>query len=116
MSDRNIRWGRVVKESDDKGPYKLHTIETDGKQMDIQAVECYGVQGNSIAECQCLVLVPDGDEGKAVAIIMPPPAKRTDQQKAGEVSYVNHETGNVIKHEANGDTTIRTAGILHINP
>lgn len=107
--DRNIRWGVIVGPSDDKGPYKLHAIETDGKTMDAMALDLYGVQGNAITGGQCLILVPDGDEGKAVFIPLPPPAKRVDGQKEGEVSYKNHVTGNVIQHDANGHTTVETA-------
>jgi hypothetical protein len=113
---KNIRWGRITGASDDKGPYKLHSVETDGKVMDMMALDLFGVQGNAMKDGQCLVLVPDGDEGKAVMIPLPPPAKRIDGQKEGEVSYNNPVTGNVIKHDADGNTTIKTSGILHINP
>ncbi len=116
MSDRNIRWGWIKGPSKDKGPYKLHEAEVDGKSMDVIAIEPYGVQGNAISDCQCVIFVPDGDEGKAIAICVPPPAKRVDAQKEGEVSYKNHATGNVIQHDANGNTTVKTAGIFHVNP
>lgn len=115
MSDRNIRWGELKKASDDKGPYKLHTIECDGKEMDCQAIEGFGVQSNAIPGSQCLVLVPDGDEGKAVCIIMPPPEKRVDQQKEGEVTLKNHTTGNSIQHQANKDTVHTSHGNIIMN-
>lgn len=113
---RSIRWGKLKGPSDDKGPYKLHTIETDGKEMDIHIIEPYGIQGNAIKDSMVLVFVPDGDEGKAVGIALPPPAKRVEGQKDGEVQLKNHATGNEIKHEAGGDTIIKTAGIFHVNP
>lgn len=123
MSDRNIRWAQVKKASDDKGPYKLYTVETDGKEMDCIGVETYGVQGNAPQDCQALVLVPDGDEGKAVVIILPPPAKRTDQQKEGEVTFINHVKGQTIKHDADGNTRhdapkdiiMTSGGEIHLN-
>ena len=73
---------------------------------------------------QALILAPDGDEGRAIAFVMPRPKDRVDGQKEGESQFVNHETGNTITHSADGTTThtsagdiiIRSAGIVHINP
>ena len=57
-------------------------------------------------------------------MIAAPPADRVDGQKPGEKTYKNHKTGNFIKHDDGGDTTIETSndalikseGIVHINP
>lgn len=104
----NIRWATVTKSSNDKGPYKLVDVESDGHKFTAHVIEPYGVQGSPLKDGQALIIPVDGDEGKAVALIMPPPAKRTDQQKEGEVSYPNHDTGNTIKHDKDGHTTITT--------
>jgi len=103
-----IRWATIKKSSNDKGPYKLVEVESDGHQFVAHVLEGYGVQGSPLKDGQALIIPVDGDEGKAVAIVMPPPAKRTDEQKEGEVSYVNHDTGNVMKHDADGTTTTTT--------
>lgn len=116
MSSRNIRWGELTGVSNDKGPYKLHEVETDGKKMDVQAIEIYGMQGNAVKGGQVLILVPDGDEGKAVGIFMPSPKDRVEQQKEGEVQLKNHATGNSIQHAENGDTIVKTKGVFRVNP
>lgn len=108
--DGSFRWGEVVKPSNDKGPYKLVRVQSDGHEVTAIVLEPYGVQGSPLKGGQALMIPIDGDEGKMVAIIMPPPAKRTDEQKEGEVSYPNHDTGNFIKHDADGNTTIQTKG------
>lgn len=108
--DGSARWGEVVKASNDKGPYKLIRVQSDGHELTAIVLESYGVQGSPLNKGQCLLLPIDGDEGKMVAIVMPPPSKRTDQQKEGEVTYINHDTGNSIKHDVDGNTTIELPG------
>lgn len=103
-----MRWGEVVGASNDKGPYKLVRVQSDGQEVTAIVLEPYGVQGSPMKKGQAILIPIDGDEGKMVAIIMPPPAKRTDGQKEGEVSYPNHDTGNTIKHDVDGNTTITT--------
>lgn len=105
-----IRWGEVVAASNDKGPYKLVRVQSEGHEVSAIVLEPYGIQGSPLKKGQAILIPIDGDEGKMVALVMPPPAKRTDQQKEGEVSYLNHETGNAIKHDADGNTTITTPG------
>ena len=116
MSTSQIRWGVLTTVSNDKGPYKLATFSIDGKDVVAKVLDVTGVQANPKKNSQAMIICPDGDEGRAFAIVIPPPADRTDLQKEGEVSYPNHVTGNVIKHEAGGDTTVKTAGIFHVNP
>ena len=104
------RWGEVTEVSNDKGPYKLVRVQSDGQEVTAIVIEPYGIQGSPLKKGQAILFPMDGDEGKMVALIMPPPAKRVDQQKEGEVSYINHDTGNVMKHDADGHTTITTPG------
>jgi phage gp45-like len=129
--DGSARWGELVKVSNDKGPFKMIRVQSDGHEVSAKVIEPYGVQGSPVKDSIVLMFPLDGDEGKMVALVMPPPAKRTDQQKPGEVSYVNHDTGNAMKHDADGTTTtttkkdhvvkagsdgrINTGGILYIN-
>lgn len=108
MSHRMIRFGVIKAPSNDKGPHKLTTVVADGKEMQVQVIEPYGVQGSPIKDGMVLILTPDGDDGKAVGIMMPPPKDRVDQQKPGEVTYKNHVTGNRIQHDADGHTMIET--------
>jgi phage gp45-like len=106
MSDRNIRWGQLTGVSDDKGPYKLTEVETDGKRMNVIVVEPFGIQSVPHSNAQMLILVPDGDEGKAIGIAMPRPANRIDQQKEGEVTLQNHDEQQYVKLDANGNVNI----------
>lgn len=126
-----MRWGEMVGESNDKGPYKLGRFQSDGQEVTAIIMESYGVQGSPLKGGQTLLIPLDGDEGKMLAFVLPPPSKRTDQQKPGEVSYPNHDTGNVMKHDVKGNTTtttkkelvdkvgtdarINTGGIYYIN-
>lgn len=108
MSTAQIRWGKLTRVSNDKGPYKTATFSVDGVDREIKVIEPFGVQANPMKDSQAMIICPDGDEGRAVALVMPPPAKRTDGQKEGEVSYVNPVTGNTIKFDADGHTTVTT--------
>lgn len=109
------RWATITKVSEDKGPYKLVTVEAEGHEIDVIILEGYGVQGSPIKDGQVYILPTNRDNGQAVGVMMPPPAKRRDGQKEGEASYINHATGNRMKHDANGNTLIDTAGICYIN-
>lgn len=106
--DGTARWGQIVTVSNDKGPFKLIRVQSDGHEVTAKVLEPYGVQGSPMKDGIVLMFPLDGDEGKMIAIAMPPPAKRTDEQKPGEVSYVNHDTGNAMKHDADGTTTTTT--------
>ncbi len=108
MSDRNIRFGVITKTSADKGPHKLVTAIADGKEMVVQVFEPYGIQGSPLKDGVVLIFSPDGDDGKAVGIVMPAPKDRVDQQKPGEVTLKNHDTGNRIQHTVDGHTLIDT--------
>ena len=108
MSNRNIRFGVVKEESADKGPHKLVRAISDGKSMDVKVWETTGISASPTKDSDMLILTPDGDDGKAVGFIMPPPAKRTDGQKPGDVSYPNHVTGNTIVHDKDGNTVVKT--------
>lgn len=106
----SIRWAEVIKPSNDRGPYKMVEVESDGHTFIAHVIEPYGVQSSPLKGGQALIIPVDDDEGKAVALILPPPAKRTDQQKEGEASFVSHKTGNALKHDDDGHTTITTPG------
>jgi phage gp45-like len=119
-----IRRAVVTKVSNDKGPVKLVTVESEGKEMDVEVFETDGASSNPLEGSSCLLLPVQGDDGQIVAIIGAPPAVRVDQQKPGEKTYKNHDSGNYIKHDADGNTVIKTTadtiigsgGIVHINP
>ena len=64
-----------------------------------------------------MVFLPDGDEGKAVAVIMAPPKDRVDGQKPGMVTVKNHAKGQHMVMDDDGNVIIRSPnGIVHINP
>lgn len=98
------RWAQIIGASNDKGPYKILRVQSEGHEFDAMVIEPYGVQGSPLKEGQAFLLPMNMDTGQAVVMVMPPPSKRTDQQKEGEVSYVHHETGNKIQHNNDGDT------------
>lgn len=114
MSDRNLRWGVVKTVSNDKGPHKVCEIECDGKKMTAFVGEVFGVQSVPHVGAQVVIGLLDGDEGKAVVLAsMPRPKDRVDGQKEGEVSIKNHDTGNAIKHDKDGHTSVSTKADLN---
>lgn len=136
-----FRWGVLTKASNDKGPFKLGIFEVDGKS-DIVALifEPYGLQASALVGSSAAIFYPDCDEGRALAFVMAPPAKRIDGQAEGESSFANLDTGNVLKHDkdgnsvltsqqdidltagaevkitSTGDTIVKTTGLFHVNP
>lgn len=127
MSDRNLRQGVVSKggSSKDKGPHKLCKIECDGKEMDCLMAETFGVQSNPHEGAHVIIACLDGDEGRGTIIAsMPRPKDRQDGHKEGETSFMNHDTGNRIFHDKDGNSThstkkdfiVKSKGIIHLNP
>lgn len=98
------RWGDIIKESADKGPYKLLRVQSEGHEFDAIVIESYGMQASPIEKGQVFVLPFNTDNGQAVAMVLPPPAKRVDLQKPGEVSLKNHVSGNRRYMDNDGDT------------
>lgn len=111
-----IRRGVVTKVSNDKGPHKLVTVESEGNEMEVEVMEPDGSSSSPLEGSNCWLFPVQGDAGEMVAMISAPPADRVDQQKPGEKTYKNHKTGNYIKQDDNGDTIISSAGVVHINP
>ena len=102
------RWGQITEVSNDKGPYKLARVQSEGHEMEVLIVEPTGVQANPLKDSQIYIFPTNADNGQVIGIALPPPAKRVDQQKEGEVTYSNLLTENAIKHDADGNTTITT--------
>jgi phage gp45-like len=105
---RAIRFGRVLGPSKDKGPHKQVKVRSNGREFRAKVWEPYGVSGNPVTDSECLILVPEGDEGKAVVIPMPPPAKRRDGQSEGDLTYENIATGAFISMSADGSIVLQT--------
>jgi phage gp45-like len=114
MSSRNIRFGVIEEESKDAGPHKLVRVKADGKMMDLKIWEPYGVQGSPPKGSEVLIFAPDGDDGKAVGIAMPPASQRVDGQKPGELTYINHVAGQKVKMSANGNVDVECSGTYTI--
>lgn len=132
MSTAQIRWGKLSRVSNDKGPYKLATFSIDGVDRECKILDVSGIQSNPMKDSQAMIICPDGDEGRAFAIVIPPPAERTDALKEGESVLTNHKDKQYIKMsegghieekakgnkttEVDGTITIKSGGILHLNP
>lgn len=102
-----IKFGVVHQESKDKGPYKLGQAMADGKVMDVEFCDLTGMEGSPLKDSRCIILSPDGDDGKAVAIVFGPAVKdRTDGQKPGEVTYKNHKSGTQRVFKDGGDEVV----------
>jgi hypothetical protein len=119
MSSRSIRFGTVHEESNDKGPFKIGKVMADGKVMDVEFMDLTGSEGSPLKNSRVVVFTPDGDDGKAVAMVFGPPVKdRTDGQKPGEVTFKNHKTGSKtqmahdgsINTESSKDVTTKAKG------
>ncbi|MFP3921669.1 MAG: hypothetical protein ACLFPA_12270 [Dichotomicrobium sp.] len=110
----HVRFGEVLEASNDKGPHKLVKIQSDGKEMIAEIWEPYGVQGSPPRQSTGLVLIPDGDEGKAVFIPKPPPKDRVDGQAEGEVTYKNHVAGQALKMDKDGNVTLELSGTFTV--
>jgi len=108
MSTSQIRWAKLTTASNDKGPYRVAEFDVDGAPRKFKVVSSYGVEANPEADSMALITCPDGDEGRGTAHVMPAPAKRMDGLKPGEVAYRCPLSGNMIKHDADGHTTIST--------
>lgn len=125
------RWGEVIEESNDKGPYKIVRVQSEGHEFEAIIVEAYGMQASPVKGGQIFILPFNADNGQAMAMVLPPPAKRVDEQKPGEVSIKQHKSGNRRYMDNDGDTqeatkrdfsiktkrhhTIDTEGICYIN-
>lgn len=118
------RLGEVIEVSNDKGPHKLVTVRCEDKEFICKVWESDGATSSPLIGSECMISPLNNDDGQWVAVIGAPPDKRVDGQKPGEKTYMNHKTGNYIKHaddastEVNsaGDVIIKSAGIVHINP
>ena len=104
------RWGNLIEVSNDKGPYKLAKFESDKHQFTAQIIDPYGMQGNPPKGSQCLLIPVDGDEGKMIAFVMPPPKDRVDALKAGETAYKNHVAGQQTTFTEDGDIVTTASG------
>lgn len=117
MSTEQFRWATLKTVSNDKGPYKMATFTADGQDIIAHVLDIGGVQMNHQQDSLAFIITPDGDPGRAIAFVLPPPANRTDQQKEGEVTYTNHKKGQTIKMDEDGNIIIKSAGgVVHINP
>ncbi|MDX2308088.1 MAG: hypothetical protein NW216_07615 [Hyphomicrobium sp.] len=110
---RNIRWGTVLRVPNDKGPYKIATVESDGAEYEVSVLDLGGVQSQPVVGGQVIMFLPDGDEGKAAGIFQPPPADRVDQQAAGASTFKNWTHGQSIVLGDDGKITIN--GPLVVN-
>jgi len=119
MTDRNMFYAELIEVSADKGPYMLARAAADGDEFDVRIHNQHGVASNPLKGSLILVNCPDGDLGKAVGMIEPPPADRIDQQKEGEVRIKNLKSGKQQTVELDDDGNILMTspnGIIHINP
>lgn len=121
----SARWGDLIEVSNDKGPYKLAKFRSDSHEFMAQIIDPYGIQGSPPKGSQALLIPVDGDEGKMIAFVMPPPKDRSDGLKAGEAQLKNHVAGQFIYQMENGDTvvsnkdgtaviTLTAAGVIEI--
>ena len=111
---RSIRWAEVREPSNDRGPHKLAELVADGKRMTAHVIEPYGFFSSPIKKGLAVVMIPDGDEGKAVAVMLPPPAERVDGLKEGELMLKNLIAGQFMKFDADGHCTLELPGNLTI--
>lgn len=101
------RWAQLIEVSNDKGPYKIARVQSEGHEFDVTIVEPSGVQTNPLKESQIFVFPMNSDTGQAIALALPPPAKRTDEQKEGEAWFGNHKQGQFIKMDDDGNIVIK---------
>lgn len=132
MSTAQFRWGKLARVTRDKGPYKLATASVDGVDREVHLFDVSGVQVSPQKDSLLFMICPDGDEGRAIAFALPPPAERTDGLKEGESVFTNHKDKQAIKMSdgghievtgkgnktttMDGNITITSGGIVHINP
>lgn len=119
------RFAEMKEVTNDKGPYKLARFEAEkGHTVTAQIIEPFGLQSSPMKGGQAILIPLDGDEGKFVALVLPPPKDRVDGQKEGETTLINNKTGTKVTMLENGnieitgtaDMVIRTTGTCHINP
>lgn len=126
-----IRWGELVEESKDAGPYKLARAKSDGHEFTVHVMETYGIQGSAPKGSQLVIIPIDGDLGKAIAFAIPPPKDRVDGHKPGETRLKNHvagqsllldKDGNIVEdakgkkdETLGGDYNLSTGGVIYVN-
>ena len=110
-----IRFGQVTRPSRDKGPYRNVQLVSDGKPLEATVVHGYGIEGSPPKDSLALIFVPDEDEAKAVAIILPPPKDRQDGLKEGEVALRNSTSGTKVHLADNGDLNVVGTNDLNAN-
>lgn len=104
------RWGEITEISNDKGPYKLVKVQSEGHTMTAIVVEPYGVQASPLKGGQVFLLPFNADNGQAVALVLPPPKDRVDGQKEGEATFKNHKRGQYVKLDDDGNIVINAPG------
>lgn len=130
MTNR-IRWGELIEESNDAGPYKLVRARSDGHEFTVKIMETYGVQSSAPKGSHLLIIPIDDDLGKAIAFAIPPAKDRVDGHKPGETRFKNHvagqsylqdKDGNIIEDASGrkdetlgGDYNLTTDGTIYVN-
>lgn len=109
-----IFWGEVLSPSNDAGPYKGLRVQADGHEFNAQVVEVGGYHQSPMQGSQVLIMLPDGDMGKAVIVGGQSPADRVDGQSEGMVTIKNHKSGQTIEIDANGNVNITLSGTCAI--
>ena len=102
----------ITQVSEDTGPFRLVTVESDGTPYDAQITFPYGVEGNPIKGSNVFLIPIEGEPGQFVGLPEPPPKDRVDGLKEGEVNLQNYKTGNSIKMDKDGTITITATKIV----
>lgn len=93
MTLQTARFVEILGPSNDKGPYKLAKVQSDGQPIVGYLAENSGFASNPLKGGIGIAIPIAGDEGKVVIIPMAPASGRYDELKEGEAKIGNLKSG-----------------------
>jgi len=107
------RFVEIVGPSNDKGPYKLAQVTSDGSEITGYLAESSGFASNPLKGGIGIAIPIAGDEGKVVIIPMAPASGRYDGLKEGEAKIGNLKNGISAFFNDAGEIVLTGKVIIH---
>lgn len=116
MTLQYARYVKIVGPSNDKGPYKLIEVDSDGHKINAYVLENSGFASGPMTDGIGIAIPIAGDDGKVVIIPLSPAKDRYDGLKEGEVKIGNIKKGQTIFMDDDGNIVMKSTGTIHLNP
>lgn len=115
MSLKTARFVRIVGPSNDKGPYKLINVDSDGHEIEAYVMESSGFSSAPMTDGIAIAFPIAGDEGKVVILPLAPAKDRYDGLAEGEAKMGNLKKGTVIHFDDAGNIVLTGKVIINGN-